>query len=235
MRFKQLAWAGIYAITATALAACNIGATPAPTMDVNAIYTEAAQTAVAGFAAQMTQTAQAMPPTAMPTNTALATFTLLPTFPPVTGSTPLGVGTPGAATPLAFSTPVPTLAGPQCNDSGFMGDVTIPDGSEIHQHEDFEKIWALKNTGTCNWDEGFSFVFVAGENLSGGNIVFGTDKADLKYFAKPGETVEFSIWMDAGDASLGEHSGCWRMKSDTGYYFGTYACYKITVIKAAKK
>ena len=80
MHLRKLAWLGSLALVALTLSACNIGATPAPTMDVNAIYTSAAETLVAQFSGQMTQTAQAVPPTALPTNTPQATFTLLPTW-----------------------------------------------------------------------------------------------------------------------------------------------------------
>ena len=53
---------------ALTLAACNVGATPAPTVDVNAINTAANATAMAQISAQLTQTALDAP-----TNTALPT------------------------------------------------------------------------------------------------------------------------------------------------------------------
>lgn len=48
------------------LAACNIGKSPEPTPDVNALYTAAAETLVAQFNDQQTQTAQAATPTPRP-------------------------------------------------------------------------------------------------------------------------------------------------------------------------
>jgi hypothetical protein len=61
-------------LTATlTLAACNVGATPAPTVDVNAINTAAVATAMGQISAQLTMTALAAP-----TNTPPPTVSPLP-------------------------------------------------------------------------------------------------------------------------------------------------------------
>ena len=232
MRFKKLVWLAISVVAGTALTACNIGATPAPTLDVNAIYTQAAQTAFAGFSAQMTQTALAVPPTAIPTNTPLATFTLLPTFPPRTGGTALpgataGVGTPGLlATPLTLNTPGATAVVDSCNNSQFIADVTVPDGTVMKPGNDFTKIWTIKNIGTCKWDDGYAFVFVAGDKMDGYDVPL-KKPSD---FVDPGESINIPVDMTAHTAE-GDYTGCWRMKDDHGFYFGTLACYAITVRK----
>ncbi len=229
MRFKQLAWLAISVVATTALTACNIGATPAPTVDANAIYTQAMETAMAGFSDQMTQTAMAVPPTAIPTNTPLATFTLLPTFPPLTGQTPLataGIGTLAINTVPVLGTPVGTLAVQGCNNSQFIADVTIPDNTVMKPGADFTKTWTLKNTGTCKWDDGYAFVFVAGDKLDGYDVTL-KKPSD---FVDPGESINFSIDMTAHTAE-NTYSGCWKMKDDQGYYFGTLACVTIVVKK----
>lgn len=226
MRFKQLAWLAFSLAAATALTACNIGATPAPTMDVNAIYTQVAGTAFADFSSKMTQTAQAVPPTAIPTNTPLATFTLLPTFPPL-NTTPQAGTTPGLlATPITLGTPGATLVVDSCDNSAFMGDVTVPDGTVMKPGTDFTKTWSIKNIGTCKWDEGYAFVFVAGDKMDGYDV-------DLKKpsdFVDPGESINLAVKLTAHLAE-GDYTGCWRMRNDRGYYFGTLACYAITVKK----
>ena len=227
MHFKKLAWLGSLALIAIALSACNIGATPAPTIDANAIYTSAAETLVAQFSGQMTQTAQAIPPTALPTNTPQATFTLLPTFPPAAGSTPLGAGTPVViGTPLVISTPISTLSGPVCNDSQFITDVTVPDGTVMKPGNDFTKTWTLKNTGTCKWDDGYVFAFVSGDKMDGYDVTL-KKSSD---FVDPGESINLSVDMTAHLAE-GTYSGCWKMKDDNGFFFGTFACYEIVVKK----
>jgi hypothetical protein len=217
MFFRKIAWVTISSLLALALSGCNLGATPAPTVDVNAIYTSAAETAFAAFAQQQTQTAQAASPTSLPTNTSQPTNTAIPTL-----STPLGGATPFAT--LAISTPVGTLAGPQCNDAAFIADVTVPDGTEMQPGQDFEKIWALQNSGTCRWDEGYIFAWVSGDDLDNQNFEIKT----AGQFVEPGETAEFSIDLTAPLAKR-EYNACWRMTSDGGYFFGTFACVKIVV------
>src|SRR6266545_1561230 len=130
----------IFMSLALTLTACTMGATPAPTVDVNAINTAAVATAMGQLSAQFTQTALAAPTaTPFPTNTAAALPSLalpttngaLPTVSfnstPVAGTTPL----PGF-TPFSTVAPAggPTASlGDACNNSSYQGDVTIPDGS----------------------------------------------------------------------------------------------------------
>ena len=156
-------------LAAIILASCTMGATPAPTVDVNAISTAAVETAMGQLSAQLTQTALAAPsPTVAPTNTAIT----LPTFPAATtdASNPTGA-LPTVSfnnTPLPGFTSLPSPAAPtagptqslgdSCNNNVFEGDVTIPDGTVLKGGEDFQKIWAIRNTGTCLWDDGYSLV-----------------------------------------------------------------------------
>jgi hypothetical protein len=219
MFFRKFAWVTIVSLVAISLTGCNLGATPEPTVDVNAIYTSAAETAFAAFAQQLTQTAQAASPTPLPTNTSMPTNTAIATL---SVSTPLGGGTPFAT--LAVSTPIGTLAGPQCNDAAFIADVTVPDGTEMKPGQDFEKIWALQNSGTCRWDEGYIFSWVSGDDLDNQNFEIKTSGQ----FVDPGETANFSIDLTAPLAKR-EYNACWRMKSDGGFFFGTFACVKIVV------
>jgi len=232
MRFKQLAWLALAAVAATTLTACNIGATPAPTLDVNAIYTSAAETLIADFGSQQTQTAQAMPPTAISTNTPLATFTLLPTFPPAANTTPIGVGTlpvvatTGLGTPVVAASPITTQSGSVCNNSAFMGE-NFPDGTVFKPGETFTKSWTLQNSGTCKWDEGYVFAFVAGDAMNGHDIKL--DKPSD--FVDPGESITFIMKGMNAHLAEGTYTGCWKMRDDQGSYFGTFACYEIVVKK----
>src|SRR5512141_2699521 len=143
------------------LAGCNVGATPAPTLDVNAINTAIVGTTVAQLSLQFTQTAQAQPtPTPAPTETPVS----LPTFAlPTVAGAPTTSGaiptisfntTPVANTPIAgftqLASPIPaggaTVAlGDACNNSAFVADVTIPDGTVMKPGKDFVKTWSIKN------------------------------------------------------------------------------------------
>ena len=218
------------------LASCSIGATPAPTVDVNAINTAAVATAMGQLSAQFTQTALAAPSnTPLPTNTAIS----LPTFaPPTTGSeTPSGLPTLSFnTTPLPGFTPLPTTGaagaptaslGDACNNSAFEGDITIPDGSIIEPGHNFEKVWGLRNTGSCTWDEGYSLVYIGGSNpnLDPYNFEF-RHSSD---FVASGQAINMTITLTT-PCQPGEYEGHWRMRSDSGYYFGTTLSVYVKVV-----
>ncbi len=219
------------------LAGCNFGATPAPTEDVNAINTSIVGTTVAQLSLQFTQTALANPsPTTQPTNT--------PAPSPTTGlSTASGasptVGTPPTIsfnnTPLPGFTPLasPTKAGStaalgdECSNNVFEGDVTIPDGTVLKPGVDFIKTWAIRNTGTCQWDEGFALVFIGGDRAIDPYDFLFKKTSDI---ISSGEGVNISIKLTAPLAN-GDYQGHWRMRNDKGYYFGTILSVYFTVQK----
>ena len=137
------------------LASCGGGATPAPTIDPNAISTAAAETVMAQLSLQFTQTAQAAPsPTVASTNTPVS----LPTFAlPTAGgaSSPTTSAGTGAlptvsfnTTPLAGVTQLATsivsppaataVLGDACNNAIYIADITIPDGTVLRPGEDFK-------------------------------------------------------------------------------------------------
>jgi hypothetical protein len=230
MKFAKLTWLG-FILSAILLSACN-AATPPPTQDVGAIQTQALQTVLAQFGQQQTQTAAAIPPTPAPTLTPLATATLGPIPTISSGDVTSTAITPGVGTQFPFNTPaagftplasaVPTQAVQACNDSAFVADITIPDGSEVHPGANFTKVWEIKNTGTCTWDEGYALVYQGGV-FDGYNIPIKT----VRDFVKPGETRKFEVDLSA-PLKEGEATDCWKMRGDDGYYFGTYLC--VTVI-----
>jgi len=228
------------------LTACNVGAAPSPTLDVNAINTAIVGTTVAQFSAQFTQTALAVPPA---TNTPLPIDTpqSLPTFAlPTTDNGGLPTVsfdiTPtvaGAATPLPGFTqlaspavPAATQAlGDACNNNVFEGDITIPDGTVLKGGEDFQKIWKIRNTGSCKWDEGYTLVYVAGsaKDLDPYNFEF-KKSSD---FVEPGEAINIGINLTA-PCAVGKYEGHWRMRNDHGYYFGTLLSVYIEVKEKCK-
>lgn len=205
------------------LTACNIGRSPEPTPDVNALYTAAAETLVAQFNEQQTQTAQAATPTLQATSTPLASPSSLPTF-AIAGVTPFGTLLPGL-TPLpttvvgggAVSFPV------GCNDAKFISE-TIPDKTKINAQKEFKKAWSMLNVGTCTWDEGYTFSFKSGERLSGADIKI-TKEED---FTKPGESQAFVVTMKAPN-KVGDFIGYWQMRADDGTWFGSLVSVYIVV------
>jgi hypothetical protein len=216
------------------LTSCSIGATPAPTIDVNAMNTQVVGTTVAQISAQFTQTALAAPTnTPLPTNTsipALPTLDIsgasptvdvaaLPTFSFV--NTPVTLNTPSAGLTQIVVLPTsqaPTASlGDECNNLAFEGDASIPDGSILKPGEDFIKQWSVRNTGKCLWDDGYKLVFIAGDRT--------IDPVNFEFkkssdFVSPGEGINIGVPLTAPLAE-GKYQGHWRMQSDSGYYFGT--------------
>lgn len=237
---KSLRQAVFTLMTAALLmTACNMGATPAPTVDVNAINTAAVATAMGQLSAQFTQTALAAPSaTPISTNTALP----LPSFalPTSSGASPTAGGALPTlsfnTTPLAGFTPLASPAGPAgptaslgdaCNNSVYIDDITIPDNTEMRPGTDFEKVWRVQNTGTCTWDEGYKLAFVGGDAALDPYTFEFRRAAD---FVAGGATADLSIDLTAPLAE-GSYTATWRMQTDSGSYFGT----PLTVVIIVKR
>lgn len=229
-----------------ALAACNVGATPAPTIDANAINTAALATAMAQISAQQTMTALSAPtntppPTLAPVSTAAGISTAAGPLPTTAGglptvsfnTTPIANTTPLAGFTQLATSIAPTTAGgvigttaAGCNDGAFVGE-TLPDKSEIKAGKEFTKAWEIKNTGTCTWDEGYIFAFqpdLSSSAIEGYDIVINNSDE----VTKPGHSQSFIIKLTAPDTA-GEYKGYWKLKDDKGTYFGPLVFFDIIV------
>lgn len=233
MRYTKSSWLIIMLVLSLVLSACNFGQEPEPTPDVGAIFTAAAETVVAQYSLELTQTALAAPTaTQIPTNTPVATFAIespgagSPAAPAavIPSATP-GIGTQPAVIILASPTPIAALstqAGPLCMDSAFVADINYFDGSVVEDDIMIEKVWSIQNTGTCTWDDGYALVPVTGDAK-------GSWKIDEKReFVEPGEIVEIGIDMRTPTKG-GEWGGCWKMQGDSGQLFGTFVCLLIKI------
>ncbi|MBN2258703.1 MAG: hypothetical protein JW704_12955 [Anaerolineaceae bacterium] len=144
------------------------------------------------------------------------------------------VGTPLAAVPSATPTPVPTwgwwvTATVQWEDweatstftstegcafgSQYVADVTIPDGEVLNPGEGFVKTWKVKNSGTCDWGEGYELVFLSGARMDG------PESVPLPV-VPAGEAGDISVDLIVPSAP-GSHTGTWRIKPRGGEAFGT--------------
>lgn len=234
-RPTKLIFTGLAICMMTALTACSLGQAAEPTatpFDIHALETGVAAT----FQAQQTANAPTITPTftltLLPTDTLAAAITDTPGVPVEGTATSAGGATvtitmtpsetPFGTTAIPSFTPVfvaATSSGPLCKDSAFDGDITIPDKTVMEPWEKFEKVWAVKNTGTCRWDEGFYFAATDGPPSMGKNQGRKNFKTADR-FVEPGATVAISIDMYApGDP--GEYVAHWHMFDDNGQPFGS--------------
>ncbi len=179
------------------LSACK-PAEPTPTpVDVDAIRTSAAMTVVA----EQTATALAMPTstfTATPTDTPLPP----PTLAPATTAAPL----------------VPSLP----DNSTWIKDITIPDGTTLQPGQTVTKTWLVSNSGTTTWTPTYKLVFGYGEPMGGVATPIGKT-------VKPGEQVEVSVVITIPTSKSGRLTSNWRLANDRGEPFGTWLSIDIQV------
>lgn len=246
MKFRKPIWLAVLVLAATVLSSCNIGATPAPTEDPGAIQTQAFGIVLTQAAEQQAQTAAAIPPTPLPTNTtaptatlAIATIGTIPTSAFGATNTPIGFNTqqPGL-TPQLLVTPtlgvintVTTKNG--CNDAIYLGETDPADKATVARGKDFSKGWMLSNTGECSWDEGYIFDYLQDYFPDVGiNQLDGYDvplkKNNLDEYTKPGYGQTFIVKLKAPSVA-GEYKAYWKLKDDSGNYFGPLVYVWITV------
>ncbi len=156
-----------------------------------------------------------------------ATTVVNTTVPPVVSASPTAtsvVPPPASATATATATTAPPPPGACTNGLQFIADVTVPDGTLLAPAQAFNKIWRVKNTGTCNWDATYQFVYVGGDAMA-------AVAAIAVPYTAPGATADLLIAMTA-PSTAGTHISQWRMKSGTGALFGATLTVNINVIGA---
>lgn len=243
--FKKNTFVAASLVLMLLLSSCTLGqaAEPTPTeVDVNAISTAAAATAFA----QLTEIAALASPTSAPTNTpepsptsasgdATPTISIeiqittqpqgqatitpfsLGTVSPLPGGVPTLTGIPTQSSGGTGGQPVVT-----CNNFSYVADITVPDGTVFKPADKFTKVWRIQNTGTCAWDSGYVFKWVAGAGMGRNNTY---DFNDSNRRIAAGGTADVEIFMFAPD-DPGEYTGNWSMFNDQGQQFGPW----ITVV-----
>ncbi len=233
---QTLAGLTLLVIASLILAACSAQqATPdAPTVDANAIYTQAAETVQAGIA----QTEAVQPPTAAPTETAMPTNTMDPNIAAALTATSKAVLQPAEATATVapgqptltkaavVSVPTATSAvvAPPPKATGDKAELVgqdPADGSTAGQGDVITMNLTLKNTGTTTWSTAYTLVYYAGDRMD--------SPADfnMPHEVKPGETVTLVFALKAPSSS-GNKTIIWSMRNADGVNF--YPIYfKVTV------
>lgn len=129
--------------------------------------------------------------------------TLTATVSPTETATPTIAG----PTPLVSSTPAPTVCMPNAK---FVSDVTIPDGTLLQPAEPFVKVWRVRNTGNCAWDNSFRLNFVGGAQMGA------PESNPVPAIAPQGEG-DITLNMQA-PVETGNFTGNWRLRAGTVYF-----------------
>jgi hypothetical protein len=161
-------------------------------------------------AAVLTGTAAAAVTVSSATPEPSATETVIPTAEPTATNTATAIPT---ITPVA--TPCPG------DDSDFVTDVTIPDGTHFAPGSAFNKTWRLRNGGPCTWNSDYEIRFTTGEVMAGVST-------RLPGVVAPGATVDITVALIA-PAAAGTYRGNWRLFAPGGTAFGTEPYVEIRV------
>jgi hypothetical protein len=112
--------------------------------------------------------------------------------------------------PLSFAVVASTCQ----DDSEFMSDVTVPDGTRFTPNALFQKTWRVRNAGNCAWDASYRLTFLSGDRMSGPR------SAPLGADVQPGEEVDLSVALIAPETA-GTYQGQWQLFASDGTPFGT--------------
>ncbi len=121
-----------------------------------------------------------------------------------------GLATEIAREPESFSAVSSTCT----DDSDYVSDVTIPDGTHLAPNTLFRKTWRVHNTGNCAWDASYRYTFLSGDRMSGPRGI------PLGAVVQPGEEIDLSVTLIA-PASAGTYQGQWQLFAPNGTPFGT--------------
>jgi len=127
-----------------------------------------------------------------------------------------GIPIPSVKPPFQYGLPQKA-----CTDKvQLISDVTLPH-TWIKPGQSFTKIWRLRNMGTCQWENGYSLVFVGGSKMYAQEIIPVSP-------IQPKGVVDVSVLMVA-PSNPGTYQCRWRMRNERGELFGTPIWVKIVV------
>jgi hypothetical protein len=139
-----------------------------------------------------------------------------PQFLSPTAMVPTSVTTIALVTPPFLESPIPEQLPTQvepCNDNLlFLEDTTIPDWTLLKPGSEVDKKWLVQNTGTCNWDQGYTLRLISGEGLS--------VEIEQKLFpARANSKAIIQVFFNA-PMNPGTFHGVWQAYNSIGQPFG---------------
>lgn len=120
------------------------------------------------------------------------------------------------------------LPEPACvPDAAFVADVTIPVGTAFPPQAPMEKVWQVRNSGTCAWGGGYELVLTKGSALGSPGVV-----PVLPTVA--GERVDLAVTFQA-PAEPGRYESVWQLRSPSGDLFGPTLTLSIEIEELAEE
>ena len=180
---------GAALIAVLLVSACGEGEPQEPTPDINAIRTQAVQTAMAEMTVQavLSPSDTPLPPTLTPLPTATQATAETQAAGASSSSSSSGSSSSGSSAP---ATPVWSSLVHKCEIiDEYPYDAPQPTGASYDKH------WIVKNIGKVTWPAGdFYVTWTGGDNLSG--AVRGRLNQDLPHDVDVGETVDIFVDID---------------------------------------
>ena len=223
---KQITGVISLVVCFTLLAGCNTPAAQAPTPDLNAVRTQAAQTVVANITLQAAQNPTSTPlatqavtdTPAVPTDTVGPTPTMIPALPTMT--VPVFVTATTAPSGGTYN-PVPTL--PKGPDAAQVVSQKFTQSSVFSPGEDFDMSWTIKNVGTKRWNTDYYLKYVSGKQFDNKvTLVMASKNVNI------GENIDYLIDCVA-PSTPGSYTTYWSLVNDNGAAF--YTVYLNIVVK----
>jgi hypothetical protein len=117
---------------------------------------------------------------------------------------------------------------PSCvPDATFVADVTIPPGTAFPPGSRMDKVWQVRNGGSCAWGVGYELVLVDGRDLGAPGAVPVPPTA-------AGEPADLAITFFAPD-EIGFVESVWQLQSPDGVFFGPTLTLNIEVEALAEE
>jgi len=113
-------------------------------------------------------------------------------------------------------------AEPACSpDAAFVADVTIAPGTAFQPGAQMDKVWQVRNSGTCAWGVGHQLIRVEGEALGAEDSVSVPPTA-------AGATADLAVTFQA-PSEAGTYTSTWRLHTPDGVPFGPALALSIEV------
>lgn len=109
--------------------------------------------------------------------------------------------------------PDESLPEPACSpDAAFVADVTIPSGTAFRPEAQMDKVWQVRNSGTCAWGVGYRLVRLQGETLGAADMVSVPPTA-------AGAAADLAVTFKT-PSQAGTYTNTWQLHTPDGTPFG---------------